>query len=80
MTQTLEHTVMARRSRDTHARLARELGRNDLAAMFEPPASEQARDRAEYDVRTAIEEAARILSPADAARIAAEAITTVLRK
>lgn len=79
MTATNEHKAHLRFQRRTHAALARSLGRDDLLATFEPPADEQERDRAAYDVRTAIEDAARILSPAEAARLASEAIADVLR-
>jgi hypothetical protein len=79
MSATLEHVAMTKHAAKTHASLARALGRHDLADIFEPPLCEQTRDRAEHDVRTAIEDAARILSPADAARIASEAIAEILR-
>ena len=79
MTRTIEHIAMSRHKARTHVKLAHALGRHDLVAVFEPPVAEQMRDRAEHDLRQAIEDAARLLSPADAARIASEAVADVLR-
>jgi hypothetical protein len=87
MSATIEHKAAVKRQRATHIALAKELGRDDLAAFFarqdmadnvEPDADEVARDMVAVAVRRAIEDAAAVFGAPYAARLASESISDIL--
>lgn len=65
--------------RARHRSLACELGRPDIAGMFDDEGKDVSSELLEWSARQALEDYARFTSPAKAAALAGEFITTALK-